>query len=249
MSTPLVILTGASRGLGRAVAGQLLARGCRMLTLSRQPAEIRPPAGSALEQWAVDLADAGPVAARLESWLASQDAASLASATLINNAGVISELAPLGDVASADLANAVRVGLEAPMLLTAAFLRATAAWPVPRKVMLVSSGLGRRAMPGSASYCAAKAGLDHLARAVALEEAARPNGARIVSLAPGVIDTDMQVQLRSADATAFPEGRRFAEYKAGGRLDSPRAAAEKLLAYLERPDFGRKVVADVRDPD
>jgi len=248
MSTPLVILTGASRGLGRAVAGQLLARGCRMLTLSRQPAEIRPPAGSALEQWAVDLADAGPVAARLESWLASQDAASLASATLINNAGVISELAPLGDVASADLANAVRVGLEAPMLLAAAFLRATAAWPVPRKVMLVSSGLGRRAMPGSASYCAAKAGLDHLARAVALEEAARPNGARIVSLAPGVIDTDMQVQLRGGNPAAFPEQARFADYKSEGRLDSPEAAAAKVLAYLDRADFGSKPVADVRDP-
>lgn len=248
MSTPLVILTGASRGLGRAVAGQLLARGCRMLTLSRQPAEIRPPAGSALEQWAVDLADAGPVAARLESWLASQDAASLASATLINNAGVISELAPLGDVASADLANAVRVGLEAPMLLTAAFLRATAAWPVPRKVMLVSSGLGRRAMPGSASYCAAKAGLDHLARAVALEEAARPNGARIVSLAPGVIDTDMQVQLRSADPAAFTAQARFQTMKESGGLDSGEAAAAKVLAYLDRPDFGANPIGDVRDP-
>lgn len=247
MSTPLVILTGASRGLGRAVAGQLLARGCRMLTLSRQPAEIRPPAGSALEQWAVDLADAGPVAARLESWLASQDAASLASATLINNAGVISELAPLGDVASADLANAVRVGLEAPMLLTAAFLRATAAWPVPRKVMLVSSGLGRRAMPGSASYCAAKAGLDHLARAVALEEAARPNGARIVSLAPGIIDTDMQVTLRTADPARFPERDRFLGFKTAGQLDSPAAAAAKLLRYLDRPDFGSNPVGDVRD--
>ena len=247
MSTPLVILTGASRGLGRAVAGQLLARGCRMLTLSRQPAEIRPPAGSALEQWAVDLADAGPVAARLESWLASQDAASLASATLINNAGVISELAPLGDVASADLANAVRVGLEAPMLLTAAFLRATAAWPVPRKVMLVSSGLGRRAMPGSASYCAAKAGLDHLALAVALEEAARPNGARIVSLAPGVIDTDMQVQLRSADPARFTERDRFAQLKSAGLLDSPDTAAGKLIAFLDRCDYGSQPVADVRD--
>ena len=69
------------------------------------------------------------------------------------------------------------------------------AWPLPRKLLLVSSGLGRRAMAGSASYCAAKAGLDHLARAVALEQAALPQGARIVSLAPGVIDTDMQLSL------------------------------------------------------
>ena len=166
---------------------------------------------------------------------------------LINNAGVVSQLAPLSQIEAADLTNAVRVGLEAPMLLTSAFLRATQGWTVPRKVVLVSSGLGRRAMASSASYCAAKAGLDHLARALALEEANSPNGARIVSLAPGVIDTDMQVQLRSADAARFPDRERFIGLHSGGQLDSPAQAAAKLLAYLDRADFGSNPVADVRD--
>jgi benzil reductase ((S)-benzoin forming) len=114
-------------------------------------------------------------------------------------------------------------------------------------VLLVSSGLGRNAMAGSASYCAAKAGLDHLARAVALEEAAKSSGAHIVSLAPGVIDTDMQMQLRSAD-TRFSHCERFATMKSTGQLDSPAQAAGKVLAYLARADFGSKPVADVRDP-
>jgi benzil reductase ((S)-benzoin forming) len=145
------------------------------------------------------------------------------------------------------LSTALRVGLEAPTLLTATFLRASRGWRVPRKVLLVSSGLGRRAMAGSASYCAAKAGLDHLARAVALEEAARPNGARIVSLAPGIIDTDMQVQLRNADASLFPERERFIGLKSAGQLDTPEQGADKLLAYLQRSDFGAQPVGDVRD--
>ncbi|MDP3610804.1 MAG: SDR family NAD(P)-dependent oxidoreductase, partial [Rubrivivax sp.] len=123
----------------------------------------------------------------------------------------------------------------------------TATWSAPRKVLLVSSGLGRRAMAGSASYCAAKAGLDHLARAVALEEADKPGGARIVSLAPGVIDTDMQVQLRTADRKLFPAGEMFAGLKSGGQLDSPATAATKLLNYLDRADFGSQPVGDVRD--
>ena len=244
----LTLLTGASRGLGRAVAEQLLARGHHVLALSRQPADLAVPPGARLTPWAVDLADAEPVAQRLTQWLATQDPSTLRSATLINNAGVVSQLAPLSDVTADDLVNALRVGLEAPTLLTAAFLRATAGWTVPRKVVLVSSGLGRRAMAGSASYCAAKAGLDHLARAVALEEAAKLHGARIVSLAPGVIDTDMQVQLRSADAALFPEREAFIGLKTGGRLDSPAAAAAKLLTYLDRADFGTQPVGDVRDP-
>jgi benzil reductase ((S)-benzoin forming) len=244
MSTPLTILTGASRGLGRAMAEQLLQSGHRLLTISRRaPALIHP----ALTAWTLDLADPAPVAAGLEAWLRAFDPATVTAVNLINNAGAVSELAPLSDIVAADLSNALRVGLEAPLLLSSAFLRATAPWSAPRRLLFVSSGLGRRAMAGSASYCAAKAGLDHLARTIALEEAARPNGARAVSLAPGVIDTDMQLQLRSADPMVFPERERFLGLLAAGQLDSPATAAAKVLAYLDRSDFGASPVADVRD--
>jgi benzil reductase ((S)-benzoin forming) len=239
----LSIVTGASRGLGLAVAQQLLARGHRVLGIARKAPAVPPPGD--WHFWSADLADARELASRLESWLTAHRAAE--SATLINNAGVVSQPAPLAALAADAIANDLRVGLEAPALVTAAFLRATAAWTAPRKVVLVSSGLGRRAMAGSAIYCAAKAGMDHLARAVALEEAERANGARIVSLAPGIIDTDMQLTLRSADRTRFPEGARFAEFKASGSLDSPDTAATKLLRYLDRLDFGSNPVGDVRD--
>jgi benzil reductase ((S)-benzoin forming) len=102
-------------------------------------------------------------------------------------------------------------------------------------------------MASQAPYCAAKAGMDHFSRAVALEEAALGGGAKIVSLAPGVIDTDMQVQLRGAEAEMFPDRARFERLKAEGQLDTPATAAAKVLAYLQRPDFGSKPVADVRD--
>lgn len=243
----LSILTGASRGLGLAVAEQLLARGHHVLALSRRAPDLVAPAGSQLTHWAVDLADSAPVAARLAEWLGGLDGSRVSSATLINNAGVVSTPAPLSESRADELLQALRVGLEAPTLLTAAFLKGTQAWTAPRKVLLVSSGLGRRGMAGSASYCAAKAGMDNLARAVALEEADKASGARVVSLAPGIIDTDMQVQLRSADRRLFPEGARFEQFKTGGQLDSPATAATKLLRYLDRADFGANPVADVRD--
>ncbi len=243
-TAPITIITGASRGLGLALAEQCLAQGHHVLAIARQRPALQHPA---LTTWQADLAEASVVAAQLERWLAAPEQVSCSAVSLINNAGVVSQLAPLSAITSADLVNALRVGLEAPTLLGAAFLRATAGWTVPRKLLHISSGLGRRAMAGSASYCAAKAGLDHLARATALEEAALPNGARVVSLAPGVIDTDMQVQLRSADPTAFPERERFVGLKTGGQLDSPATAAAKVLAYLARPDFGSQPVGDVRD--
>ena len=247
MTRHLTILTGSSRGLGLALAEKLLARGHRVLALARTATTLPVPAGAELHAWQADLADPVPVAARLAAWLATQDPATLASATLINNAGVVVTPAPLSGNDAAALSSALRVGLEAPLLLTAAFLRATEAWALPRKVMLISSGLGRRPMAGSAAYCAAKAGMDHLARAVALEEADKPNGARIVSLAPGVIDTDMQVQLRNADAALFPERARFVGLKEAGQLDSPAQAAAKVLHALDRADFGSVPVTDVRE--
>lgn len=249
--TSLYIVTGSSRGLGAALAAQLLQPGHQVLGIARR----RNPglqaqadaAGLPLTQWTADLADPQPVAEQLAAWLGGFDAATVASATLINNAGVVGLPSALGQVPLATLTLAMRAGLEAPLLLTGAFLAATAGWPGTRRVLNISSGLGRRAMAGSAAYCAAKAGMDHFSRAVALEEAARPNGARIVSMAPGIIDTDMQAELRGADAAGFPEQARFAALHAQGQLASATDCARTLLQRLHRADFGQEPVADIRD--
>jgi NAD(P)-dependent dehydrogenase (short-subunit alcohol dehydrogenase family) len=188
------------------------------------------------------------VAQRLQAWLATQGPNRLASATLINNAGVIPRIGPLSQADASDLAQALRVGLEAPMQLSAAFLGGTDSWGIPRKVLNISSGLGRRAMASQAGYCAAKAGMDHFTRCLALDEALKPQGARVCSLAPGVIDTDMQVQLRGAKGEDFPDQANFRQLKDQGLLSSPQDAAAKVLAFLQRPDFGAHPVADVRDP-
>jgi NAD(P)-dependent dehydrogenase (short-subunit alcohol dehydrogenase family) len=248
----LVIITGASRGLGQAMAAQYLADGAFVLGLARrQSAELAPTGAGGLEQWTADLAEPLPLAQRLAGWLAGfeqQAAGTLPRRVrLIHNAALLSAPGDVADADAAELAQSLRVGLEAPVALTAAFLRATAHWSAAdRRVLFVSSGLGRRAMAGSAAYCAQKAGLDHFARALALEEAARPHGARVASVAPGVIDTDMQKQLRGAAPDRFAAQPNFAGLHASGSLDTPAAAAAKVIALLERADYGREPVTDVR---
>ena len=238
----LYIVTGSSRGMGEAIARQLLAPGHHVIGIARRASPTLP----AQEQWQHDLAQPLEAAQRLQTWLAAQTP--FASANLINNAGVISRPGPVDETSLEELSNAIRVGLEATLLLSSAFLRGTRAWGVPLKILNISSGLGRRAMAGSAPYCAAKAGMDNLSAAMALDEARRENGARIVSLAPGVIDTNMQSQLRSANPAGFPEQAMFINFKAAGQLMSPDAAATKVLAYLARADFGSQALADVRQP-
>lgn len=254
MTSPrhLYIVTGHSRGLGAALAAHWLADPRNtVLGLSRGGHAVL--AGHAgLVEWPVDLAQAEPVAERLAAWLESRASADYASATLVNNAALVTPPGPLETTAGADLVAALRVGLEAPALLSAAFLRATRAWPATRRVLNISSGLGRRPMAGAVAYGAVKAGLDHLTRCLALEQEAsgahRREGARVVSLAPGIIDTDMQQQLRGADPAAFPERERFAQFHAQGQLQSAADTAARIARYLERPDFGAEPVADIRDP-
>ena len=251
MTHHLYILTGASRGMGLAMAQQLLQAGHSLLCISRQTNDaltaLAAQSGASLTQWSQDLAQGVAASERLGEWLRAQKSADWASVTLINNAGVIPRIGPMSQADAADLGHALRVGLEAPMQLTAAFLAATDHWSAPRKVLNISSGLGRRAMASQAGYCAAKAGMDHFTRCLALEEALKPLGAKVCSLAPGVIDTDMQVQLRGADASAFPDQAGFIQLKAGGQLSSADDAAKRILAFLARADFGAHPVADIRD--
>ena len=251
MSQHLFVLTGASRGMGLAIARQLLLPGNTLLCISRSTNETLAVqaklADANLMQWTQDLALGAATSARLEHWLNEQNSDSFTSTALINNAGVIPRIGPLSLADADDLAHALRVGLEAPMQLTSAFLRATKNWPGRRKVLNISSGLGRRAMASQAAYCAAKAGMDHFTRCLALEEALKTNGAKVCSLAPGVIDTTMQEQLRAADSAAFPDQQSFMQLKTSGSLTSPEEAAQRVLNVLMRADFGVNPVADVRD--
>lgn len=169
-SERLTILTGASRGLGRAMAQQLLAQsGATLVCISRRSddalAELARQAGASLEQWELDLSEPALAAGRLGAWLQAVDPARFARATLINNAGTVGQPRPLADGVAAELAQALRVGLEAPMLLAGAFLGATRDWTGRREVLNISSGLGRNAMGSQAPYCAAKArrNVEHLA--------------------------------------------------------------------------------------
>ena len=251
MTAKLYIVTGASRGMGLEIALQLLHSGNELLCLSRQTSQVLERAAKAaavpLVQWQQDLALGEQASARLAHWLRDQAGRRFTQATLINNAGVIAPLVPLSQSDPQDLARALRVGLEAPLQLTATFLRCTESWNAQRKVLNISSGLGRRAMASQAAYCAAKAGMDHFTRCLALDEALKPHGARVCSLAPGVIDTEMQIQLRAGDPALFPDRAAFTGLKERGQLASPAQGAAAVLGYLARADFGANPVADVRD--
>lgn len=234
------ILTGHSRGLGAAIAATLLERGIPVLALSRSgnPELMNHPL---LTEVAVDLGDA----VALGHWLETPDLEAFVGETvplLINNAGTVAPIGPLGTQDPLQLVQAVTLNVTAPLLLANALI---AALPPehPVRILHVSSGAARNPYPGWAVYCATKAALDHHARAVQADAQA---GLRIASVAPGVVDTDMQAAIRGTDRSLFPMLDRFTALKESGALTAPQAAAARLVDYLLDDGFGADPTPDIR---
>jgi NAD(P)-dependent dehydrogenase (short-subunit alcohol dehydrogenase family) len=235
--TVKAVVTGHSRGLGAAIAEVLRARGVGVLGLSRRAGAV-----AGIAEAALDLSD--PVA--LAAWLAGGDLGRFLEgasiALLVNNAGTVAPIGPPGVQGAAETARAVALNVTAPLLLADAFAAATADLP-DRRIVHISSGAGRSAYPGWGVYGATKAALDHHARCVALDASA---GLRIASLAPGVIDTDMQADIRATPVERFPNLSRFVGLKRDGGLSAPGDVAARLVDYLLGEGFGADPVTDLR---
>jgi NAD(P)-dependent dehydrogenase (short-subunit alcohol dehydrogenase family) len=237
------IVTGHTKGLGAALARELLERGIPVLGVARGPAqELAARFPGLFEEVQLDLSDN----AALAEWLAADGLrtyfAGSGKVLLLNNAGVVTPIGPLEDQEPAAVMRALALNVGAPLMLAAAVVRATPG--VERRILHISSGAGRNAYPGWSVYCATKAALDQHARAVALDG---DRQVRICSLAPGVIDTGMQAQIRSTPDQLFPLRERFVQLKAQGALRTPDDAGRAIIDYLLAPSFGQKPVDDLRD--
>lgn len=238
------IVTGHSRGLGAGIARALMKRGVGVLGLSRHTGSA--PEGVAdglLEQQALDLADPSALSAWLAGGALERFLADAELALLVNNAGVVSPIGPLPVQPGDEVARAVALNVTAPLLLSAAFAQVRTA-ATERRILHVSSGAGRTPYPGWSVYCATKAALDHHARCVELDGAP---GLRICSLAPGVIDTGMQGEIRAADPARFPMHDRFVSMARQGALADPVQCGARIADHLLGADFGKAAVADLRE--
>ena len=240
----LYVVTGTTRGLGAALAGQIAAgKDNELIALSRAPGGAIP-GGICIS---VDLAELDEVEAACERIAAHVSGRQYAKAVLLNNAGIVQPVAPLERTDAAQLERNLAVNLVAPMLLMRGFLRATEAAAKLRRIVNISSGAGRRPISGWSAYCAAKAGLDMATKVVALEAQSRGLAIEAVSLAPGVIDTGMQELVRGAAEADFADVERFRQMKAQGTLRPAADVAADILRAEQAGRLGKEALADLRE--
>src|SRR5688500_8850472 len=209
------IVTGHSRGFGEGIAAALLERDIPVLGVSRSANKtLTTKHGRRLEEEQLDLTDADATTAWLQRGALQQFVHGARTALLVNNAGLLQPIGPLQDQAAMDVWRTISVNIGAALSLSAAFVQATERCD-ERRILHISSGAGRKAYAGWSVYCATKAALDHHARAATLD---RTPGLRIGSVAPGVIDTGMQSEIRSTTDAKLPDRHRLIEPKEGGQV-------------------------------
>ncbi len=232
----LTIITGASSGIGAALAAQAAQSGHTVATVSR-----RPGPG---EHLAADLADPGswPIVGAWTDKLV--DAKAWDRVVFIHNAGNLHPVGFAGEVDSDDYIQNILLNSASPQALGDRFIAIAEKAGVPAQFQVISSGAGKRPFLGWSSYCAGKAAGDMWVRAAGIERTERGSKVTIVSVGPGVVDTDMQAHIRSQDEVAFPLVEQFQGMV--DQLASPESVATKLLA-LAAADAGDTVGGLVLD--
>lgn len=243
----VAIVTGASRGLGQALALGLLQPGIQLITVARtfNPAlaQHAQAAGLQVQQIQTDLAN--PAATeRVAEQIIAELPLNAKRYLLINNAGMVEPIAQADHLDSPSaITAAFSLNVSSVMLLTSAFLKTVKPLQADVRIMNISSGAGRNPMPGWGVYCATKAALDMYSRCVHAEN----HGVRITSIAPGVIDTAMQNVIRHTDQSDFPNVEKFAQLHREGQLASAADVAARLLRHLSSDGYGAQTIDDIRD--
>ncbi len=198
LSNKIALVTGASSGIGVAIAQALHAQGAHVVLTGRREAELDAVAGALGERATVqvaDLADPAAPAALVEAVEAAHGRLDI----LVNNAGFTRDMLALR-MGDEDWNAVLEVDLNAPFRLARAALRGMMKRRAGR-IVSIASIVGVTGNAGQANYAAAKAGLIGMSKALAQEVA--PRGVTVNVVAPGFIATPMTDKLNEAQKTTL----------------------------------------------
>jgi len=240
------LVTGASKGLGRSIAISLANSGKSVIALARSSPDLDALYGllkhiSPKSQIvSCDLASIEDISGAVE--IIKSGFKHLSG--IVHNAGTISPIENMLDVSRDNWQRAVNVNLIGVQDLTQS-LDSLIGGDSHTRVVTISSGAAKRPLHGWSSYCVSKAGLDMWTRCLA--EEGESENISALAIAPGIVDTGMQKEIRQADESSFPLLQNFIDYHKNGELTNPDDVAQKLLPYLVG-DLGQNGdILDVRN--
>jgi benzil reductase ((S)-benzoin forming) len=239
MAKNLVFLTGASSGIGQALAKVVPFEDARIIDIGRRDSE-------GCEHFAADLAD--PASWRRAAQLFMREIPGFTGerVVFIHCAGTLQPMGFAGEVEGEAYARNVLLNSAAPQVLGEAFLRAVRHCEAPSHLVMISSGAAHSVYEGWTSYGAGKAAVDQWVRTAGAEQVRRGNRCRVLSVAPGIVATAMQEQIREMSADSFPEVAKFVDLHEAGELRAPATVAREIWDLLDE-DLDNGAVLDLRE--
>lgn len=244
------IITGTSSGLGEALAEQAILQQHKVFCISRnlnirlkeQGAEMR----TGFWYFEQDLTNLNAIPDLMQEIFSFIDPAIATSINLVNNAGIVEPVGPLGILEVEDISRHISLNLSAPIILINEFIRHTKDYKCSKNIVNITSGAAQNPYFGWTMYCSSKAGLDMVTRTGGLEQANEEFPVRILSIAPGVVDTPMQEKIRKVNPVNFPMKPKFEKLHREGKLVDPKIAASNILSLLDSSDIKGGQITDLR---
>lgn len=240
MKNAFFLITGTSKGIGETLAQSLLKQGNTVLGVSRSQSAIHPSQNYHYLRF--DLANTSALDQILDKANGIVEQASFDFLCLVNNASLAEPLKAIEACSYLEIDAHVRVGLIAPMVLTAGFIHHFGNLNVRKKIVFVSSGAGNHPILGASIYSSTKAGINLFTQAVGGEQQSRENGVEVIAFNPGMVDTPMQEKSRSKSTEEFASAGFFKQAKEEGRLQERSDVIDKILTVIENQyENGRNI--------
>ncbi|MGP4061896.1 (S)-benzoin forming benzil reductase [Halobacillus sp. H74] len=231
------IVTGASRGLGEAIAKQLILKNVNVISVSRSENEelksLAEEHGVHYSHVSCDLSKTEEIEKGLNHITEEVFHDKTHYVYLVNNAGVIEPIDTVGQLQTEAVEKHMQVNVTAPILMVNRCIREANARDISMGIINITSGAAEKAVHGWSTYSSSKAAINRFTETLALEQKDKKH--LILAYSPGVIDTDMQNEIRSSSKDAFADVDKFKQLKEEGSLRSPDEVAGVLMDLLLEP--------------
>jgi benzil reductase ((S)-benzoin forming) len=239
----VLIITGGNKGLGYGLAKEYHKNGYRVISIARTKIEKL----YALEQYQCDLSNSETIESVVNEIFSHLDKNTTKVLTLINNAGDLGTVNTLEHISPDDISYTIKVNLIAPLILSSLFIKLSKGWQCKKKIINISSGAAINPYQSWSLYCASKAGVDMMTKVISKEQKQLKNGVKVVSIYPGIVDTEMQEKARNTPKEKFKSVQRFIDFYEHGDLLTPKQVAEKIYRLEIKGKLKNGRILDVRN--